>query len=154
MANDQGHGGYRRPTNPAPVSNPGRESARTDRGPRQMDVTGGSYGSSKEFQQQQSGAPLSGAPGSPSGPPAPPVDPSASLVGLGAPSQMPGTPVTDGAAAGAGVGPEALGLRAPDPTREEARALGPWLSTMIERADDDGATPAFRKYVRELIRNL
>ena len=36
MADGQ-HGGYRRPSKPAPVSNPGRESARTDRGPRQMD---------------------------------------------------------------------------------------------------------------------
>ena len=147
-----GHGGYRQPTNPAPVSNPGRESARTDGRPRQMDITGGSYGDAKAFREQQQGAPLAPQPGSPGA--AAPVDPSASLVGLGAPTQMPDTPITDGAAAGAGVGPEALGLRAPDPSREEAKALGPWLQLMIERADSDGATPAFRRYVRQLIRNL
>ena len=146
------HGGYRQPSNPAPVSGPGAHSARTDRGPKQHQVTGGSYGSSQEFQAQQAASPLAPQPGAPGG--TAPVDPLAALVGLGAPSQMPDVPITDGAAAGAGVGPEALGLRTPDPARAEAHELGKYLPVMIEIADSDGATPAFRKYVREVIRNL
>jgi hypothetical protein len=149
------HGGYRQPSNPAPVSGPGAHSQRTDRGPKQHEVTGGSYGSSQEFAAQQSAAPLAPSPGAPGGTAPAPAGPDlSSLVGLGAPSRMPSTPVTDGAAAGAGVGPEALGLRAPDPSREEARALAKWLPTLIEQADADNATPAFRQYVRGLIRKL
>lgn len=146
------HGGYRQPANPAPVSNPGRESARTDRGPRQMDVTGGSYGSAQEFRAQQSAAPLAPSAGAPGGAPAGGLDLSA-LVGLDAPSTMPDVPVTDGADEGPGATTAALGLPA-DPDREEARALGRWLPTMIRIADSDEATPSFRQFVHRVIQNL
>jgi hypothetical protein len=147
------HGGYRTPSHPAPVSGPGAHSARTDRGPKQHDITGGSYGSSQEFQQQQSAAPLSppaGSPGStaPSG-----LDPSA-LTGLSAPTTMPGIPVTDGAAEGAGVGPEAMFGKPVDPNTEDARALGKYLPVMVQVADSDGATPGFKKYVRQILASL
>lgn len=147
-----GHGGYRTPSHPAPVSGPGAHSARTDRGPKQYDVTGGSYGSSQEFQAQQSASPLSAAAGAPGGkPPAPDFT---ALTGLSAPSQMPDAPVTDGAAAGPGVGPQAIGIQSDNPARDEARALGKYLPILIQQADADGATPAFKAYVRGLIRNL
>lgn len=147
-----GHGGYRQPSHPAAVSLPGRESSRTDRGPRQVDVTGGSYGSSQEFQQQQSAAPLKAAAGAPGGPPPAGLDLSG-LTGLGDPSSMPNVPVTDGAAAGPGGGPDILGSRI-DPMKEDAQAVAKYLPTMIEIADSDGASPAFRKYVRQIIQNL
>ena len=137
------HGGYRTPANPAPVSGPGAHSARTDCGPKQHDITGGSYGSSKEFAEQQSASPLAppssaGVNGAPAGPDL------SSLVGLGAPSSMPDVPITDGAAAGAGVGPDS----------EEARALGKYLPTLIEIADSADSSPGFRRYVRQLYANL
>jgi len=148
-----GHGGYRQPSNPAPVSGPGAHSARTDRGPKQHEITGGSYGSSQEFQQQQSAAPLAPQAGSPGGTAPAGLDLSG-LVGLAAPSGMPNVPVTDGAAAGAGVGPEAMFGQPQRPETEEARALGKYLPVMVQIADSDGATPAFKRYVREIISNL
>lgn len=147
------HGGYRQPSNPAPVSGPGAHSARTDRGPKQHEITGGSYGSGQEFQEQQSAAPL--APPSSAGVNGAPAAPDfSSLVGLGAPSSMPDVPVTDGAAEGAGVGPEAMFGKTIDPRTEEAQALGAQLSVLIERADSEGATPGFKRFVRELYANL
>src|SRR5690348_13826261 len=148
------HGGYRQPSNPAPVSGPGAHSARTDRGPKQYDVTGQSYGDAQAFEQAQSASPLSPPSGAPGGTAPAGLDLSG-LVGLGAPSSMPDVPVTDGAAAGAGLGPEAL-QNGPtvSPESEEARALGKWLPVMISASEEDGATPAFKRYVRELIRNL
>jgi hypothetical protein len=150
-----GHGGYRTPSHPAPVSGPGAHSARTDRGPKQQDITGGSYGSSQEFQQQQAASPL--APASPAGvngAPAAGGPDLSSLVGLGAPSAMPDVPITDGAAAGPGVGPDAMFGQQIDPNTEEARALGKYLPVMIEIADSEDSSPGFRKYVRELYANL
>jgi hypothetical protein len=147
------HGGYRTPSNPAPVSGPGAHSARTDTGPKHYEVSGGSYGSSQEFQQQQAASPLAPAAGSPGSTAASqPLDLS-SITGLGAPSSMPHVPVTDGAAAGPGGGPEVLG-KPVDPMSEEAQHLGKYLPVMIEVADSDTASPAFRKYVRQLIQNL
>ena len=117
-----------------------------------MDITGGSYGSSQAFQQQQSAAPLSAPAGAPGGPPGGGLDLSG-LTAMDAPSSMPNTPVTDGAAAGPGGGPEILGSQI-DPTKEDARAVAKYLPTMIEIADSDNASPAFRKYVRQIIQNL
>jgi hypothetical protein len=77
-----------------------------------------------------------------------------SLTGLAAPSSMPDVPITDGAAEGAGVGPDAMFGGQVDPNAEEARSLGKWLPTMIQVADSDGATPDFKRYVRQLIANL
>jgi hypothetical protein len=62
MAN--GHGGYRQPMNPAPVSGPGALSQRTDGGavdgmqqPMQQ-YTGFEYGENKSLNDQQAGAPM------------------------------------------------------------------------------------------------
>jgi hypothetical protein len=67
---------------------------------------------------------------------------------------MPEVPVTDGSQHGPGVGPEALGGPAQSPQSEEAQAIGKWLPTFIRIADSDGATPAFKRYVRDIIHNL
>lgn len=149
------HGGYRTPSHPAPVSGPGAHSQRTDRGPKQARITGGTYGDAQAFEQAQAASPLSAPPGAAGGTaPAPAGLDTSGLVGLGAGTSMPHTPVTDGAAAGAGVGPEALGGPKVNPDSEEAKALGKWLPTFISIADSDGATPAFKKYVREIIHSL
>jgi hypothetical protein len=62
MAEQQG--GYRRPSNPAPVSGPGALSRRTDgQGARYM--AGGEYGEGQEMMDLQTSAPMSKAPEQP-----------------------------------------------------------------------------------------
>lgn len=94
MAN--GHGGYRKPNNPAPVSGPGALSRRTDGGPSQpvADVGGFEYGGRQDFVDIQGGAPMAATDNSAA--PAPP---------LFSPTQRPDEPVTAGVPAGPGPGP-------------------------------------------------
>jgi hypothetical protein len=104
-----GKGGYQRPKHPAAVSGPGKLSRRTDGGPSQpiRHVTGLPYGQSQALDQTQAAAPMSmTAADVPSTPPASPSPPN--IIGLDAPSARPDEPVTAGAPAGAGPGPEAL----------------------------------------------
>ena len=151
MAN--GHGGYRAPANPAAVSGPGALSARTDGQPR-MDLPNAAYGENKAYQEIQSGAPLASSP-SPTTPGGGMGIDLSQVVGLGEGTTQPDTPVTAGAAAGAGPGPDALGLPRDD-KQEEARTLAQSgaLTRMIQVSNLDGATPAFKRYVRELLANL
>jgi hypothetical protein len=104
------NGGYRRPTNPAPVSGPGQLSQRTDGGPQQVqaDMSGMPYGENAEFNTVQSMAPMSASPS------ARPPRASARSAGAGggmsatplfAPTQRPDEPVTAGAPFGPGPGP-------------------------------------------------
>lgn len=104
MAN--GHGGYRKPENPAAFSGQGAQSQRTDGGPsmaqqpiRPMDA-GGKYGERKAMNEMQAGAPMAGNPI----PTPEPVTP------MFAPTTKPEEPVTAGNPIGAGPGPEALNL--------------------------------------------
>lgn len=136
------HGGYRKPSNPAPVSGPGALSARTDGGATSqppMVASGGEYGSRKDMEQIQGGAPLAAAPGGPS---------AADLIPFGAPSQNPGEPVTAGAALGPGIGPEAAGIKSDsDATLDQLAGLIPSLSLI---ANLPSATPETRAFVRAL----
>lgn len=113
MAN--GHGGKRRPRNPAVVSGPGKMSRRTDGGPQQVQaqMTGMNYGENKDFMDIQSSAPLAATP-SVSGvssqaarPTQQPQQPNP--VPLFAPTQRPSEPVTAGAPVGMGPGPVQTG---------------------------------------------
>lgn len=103
-------GGYRRPSNPAPVSGPGALSRRTDGGPTQgaKQMTGGKYGESKQLMQQQQAAPMAAAPKPKAGnvhmPQGNPI------TALTAPTQRPNEPLTAGAPFGAGPGPEILAM--------------------------------------------
>jgi hypothetical protein len=155
MAN--GHGGYRKPQNPAPVSGPGQHSRRTDgKQPVMQGAGNGSYGDEQAMEQIQAGAPMGQAasPMMPSGSPqagAGAPNPLDSVVPLGAPSGQPGTPVTDGAAAGPGQGPGALGI--PDPNQADAAANAKYLPVFIQIADDPNTSPGFRQFVRTIIAN-
>src|SRR5438093_4451997 len=107
-------GGYRQPSNPAPVSGPGALSRRTDgpQGGGKQPVrvpSGGAYGDRQALEQMQQAAPLSASPGGDVGAPQA-ADVSADVVGFDQPTQQPDTPVTAGAAMGEGPGLEALGL--------------------------------------------
>jgi hypothetical protein len=55
-------GGYRKPTNPAPVSGPGSLSQRTDGGPTQPAkyISGLPYGQGQETYDNQVAAPMAG----------------------------------------------------------------------------------------------
>jgi len=102
MAN--GQGGYRQPSNPAPVSGPGALSKRTDGGavegmtqpPKYMAGLGYGKGGNME---QQSGAPIQG-----NDIPATPMP----NVSLSQPSMRPEEPLTAGINMGPGPGVEAL----------------------------------------------
>ena len=96
-------GGYRQPSNPAPVSGPGALSKRTDGGATegmtqpQQNYTGFAYGENQSLQEQQSGAPMAGNP-----------YPMADITELSAPTQRPNEPVTSGINGGEGPGTEAM----------------------------------------------
>lgn len=136
------HGGYRRPTHPAPVSGPGAQSKRTDGGPgdRQAmrDLPDAGYGEQKNFQDIQSGAPIA-AP-----------DPRASLVPLSAPTQRPDEPVTAGNPLGAGVGPNAAGLDTRTPKQQDAAHFDRLLPLLEFMANQPDAAPSSRAIVRQL----
>lgn len=141
------HGGYRRPGTRAAVSGPGAHSQRTDRGPRQAEVTGLSYGEAGALQAAQSAAPLRPpAGGAGGGGGAAPVMP----TGLDADSEFPDQPVTAGADAGPGPGMADIGI-APEEADAELRSrFGPVLPVLMRMADSQYSTDAFRKQVREL----
>lgn len=94
------------------ASGPGALSRRTDTGPTQKlrDLPDADYGENATYKDLQQGAglaqsnPMAGMPSGGGGGGA------AGVISMGAPSTMPGTPVTDGAAMGSGMGPEAMGL--------------------------------------------
>jgi hypothetical protein len=106
MAN--GHGGYRQPSNPAPVSGPGALSKRTDGGavegmtqpPKYMAGLGYGKGGNME---QQTGAPIQG-----NDIPATPMP----NVSLSQPSMRPEEPITAGI--DMGPGPSSAALRLPN----------------------------------------
>lgn len=116
-------GGYRKPSNPAPVSGPGRLSRRTDGGPAQnlAALPNAGYGEGQEFTQLQQGAPLAATPApAPAGGGggmdvmailggAPPVGPP---TPLSSPTERPDEPLTAGAPFGDGPGPSPE-IRAP-----------------------------------------
>lgn len=144
-------GGNHPPRQAAMVSGPGALSQRTD-GQPVRDLPDARYGENKAFTAAQAGAPMASQPPLSGGGGAPALDLS-QLVGLGEPSLNPDEPVTAGAAAGAGAGPEALGLPRSD-MQSEAQALGKYLPVMIRVSQMDDATPAFKRYVRQLVANL
>lgn len=146
-------GGYRQPSNPAPVSGPGALSRRTDGGPGKQPIrvpTGGGYGDATQIRQDQQGAPLAASPGGDVAPQAPP----GLLAGLNLPpgvslaegTTQPDTPVTDGAASGPGAGPEALGI--PDQQGQDVQQLAKYLPVFEHMANQPGSSNAARNMVR------
>lgn len=144
MAN--GHGGKRTPSNPAPVSGPGRLARRTD-GQPVRDIPSGSYGDAQDFHEIQTSAPMPEANGvqTPSASVLP--GPSASeLIPFGAPSMEPDTPLTDGSASGAGRGTEAIAFSDDD----QYQQLRQYLPVLLKMADLPGTSPAARAAIRYL----
>lgn len=139
MAN--GHGGYRRPADPAPTSPPGALSQRTDGGATsqpQMVASGGAYGERSAMEEIQGGAAMAAAPGTPAPRPAALTDPTAN----------PDEPITAGAAMGPGMGPQAAGIKSDfDITNDKLRPLVHSLEII---ANLPQSNPETRAYVRAL----
>ena len=144
MAN--GHGGRRTPAKPAAVSGPGRLSKRTDGGVNQGDISGEPYGQGQDFREAQRGASM-GTPPSPAGMNAG-GQAAPSLVPLDAPTERPDEPVTAGAALGAGIGPEQIGLGDAAIESEDMTRLKTYLPALLEMASRPDSTASFRNYVR------
>lgn len=121
MAN--GHGGYRQPTNPSPVSGPGALSQRTD---------GPLHGPLPNAEVTQ-----------------PPVGPDpSSLTPFGAPTERPEEDIFAGLPGGPGAGsalPSPSGL-----TEAEQERLRSYLPVFIFQASQPEASAQFKQYVRQL----
>lgn len=136
-----------------PVSGPGQFSQRTDKAVSNANSTlpDAAYGENKDYQDIKSQAPMAESPGVPAdlGSLMGAMRPEA--VGLGEPSQQPDTPVTDGAALGAGAGLEAL---APPPEDPAASKNASWLAALIYMADQPNSSDSARNLVRAMKSNL
>jgi hypothetical protein len=146
----EGRGGYRQPSNPAPVSGPGALSQRTDgQGARYM--AGGEYGEGQEMMDLQTSAPMAQAPSpTPRGraPRAQAAPEGARPTPLFAPTERPDEPITAGAPFGPGPGPaEALQMSKPVNNLEVVRK---YLPVLRQVATYDGAPDRFRALVRYL----
>lgn len=153
-----GHGGYRRPTNPAPVSGPGALSKRTDGGPgakaAAVKLPDAGYGEQRDFQAIQQGAPIAKA-GSNTNVGQPPT-PAPPPPTLDAPSGRPDQPVTHGADSGPGLGMDSLGLF--DPSQMAANDVTymlkylPTLQYMVDTTPNaPTSTLALVRYLRSQV---
>jgi hypothetical protein len=142
-----GHGGYRPPANPAPVSGPGAHSARTD-GQAISTAPGQDYGAAKQQALAQQTQPMAAAPQMPPAPDVP--DPSGQTQGqvapqysggeFGAPSQRPNEPVTHGVDIGPGGGSAFLNLGngAPQSTFAQTDGSMTRLLSQLSASDTTG----------------
>jgi len=153
------NGGYRRPTNPAPVSGPGQLSQRTDGGPQQVqaNMTGMPYGENAEFNTMQSMAPMAASPSARS----PRASSRSAGAGAGggmsatplfAPTQRPDEPVTAGAPFGPGAGPS-MQPNSSQQAVADAAIIGKYLPDLMSMAEQEDTPVGFKRFVRHL-RNL
>lgn len=127
-------GGYRPPSNPAPVSGPGALSQRTDvQAP--MPMTGGPYGEATEMAEIQAGAAMAADPGAPA------------PTSLFAPPEDPNEPLTAGMPFGDGPGPEAL-MGDLGRQKREIEGLQRYIPMMERMAGRIDAPDSFRALVK------
>jgi hypothetical protein len=138
------HGGPRTPSKPAPVSNPGKNSARTDGGPKVMDVPSASYGDATDFHDIQTSAPMA-APSAPATPQMSGAATGSPMVPFGDPTARPDEPLTAGSPFGPGATPQPR--TAPD-QRAKLRAILPVLLRMADLPDTPDATRNAIRYLR------
>jgi len=156
------HGGKRTPGSPAPVSGPGSLSQRTDGGPQQVlsDVSGMPYGENQELEEMQSAAPMSASGQATaranrrggSGRSTQRAAGQMSVTPLMSPTQRPDEPITTGAPFGPGDGPTPYpGMNTIN--KNDARALGKYLPSMMRMAENPDTPDGFKRFVRHL-RNM
>lgn len=136
------------------ASGPGALSRRTDTGPTQKlrDLPDADYGENATYKDLQQSAGLSQSAGGDIGQMSGTNPAAANVTPINAPSTMPGTPVTDGATAGAGAGIDALGLA--NQQNEDLMRLVPYLPVLEFMSNQDGASWAMRNLVRKVKANL
>jgi len=135
-----------------PVSGPGGFSQRTDKAVTNANSTlpNAQYGENADYQEQKAGAAMAQSPGGMDiGSLMGAMRPEA--IGLGEDSQMPDTPVTDGAALGAGAGPEVLSPQPEDPAVPRNVS---WMAALQFMADQPNSSDAARNLVRNLKANM
>jgi len=146
-------GGYREPSEPAVQSGPGPLSQRVDGGPASKQtaryIAGGDYGDAGLLPIQQA-APMSATPTPAPQPmqsnPQQMQSPADQVIPLTAPTMRPNEPVTAGAAAGPGPGPEAL--RIPMQGMQQGGATGAAaVQTLAARPD---ASPQLKQLASQL----
>ena len=132
-----------------PVSGPGKFSERTDKavGEANRNLPDAGYGEQAAYQEQQGGAAMAQSGGGNVDFASLFGDPTSRVVGLNEPSAQPDTPVTDGAALGAGAGMEALGLA--DQKAQDLQSIVPYLPVLEFMANQPGASWAMRNLVRK-----
>lgn len=129
----EGRGGYREPSNPAPVSGPGALSQRTDGGPTQgaKYIPGLPYGQGQETYSNQVAAPMAGNT----------MQQMEMPTELTAPTSRPQEPITSGIDSGEGPGSEALQLPA------QQASLAATLQQLIQYDPTGEAELAYRMIV-------
>lgn len=147
-------GGYRQPSNPAPVSGPGELSRRTDTQPKRP-MPDAAYGEQSAMSEIQGGAPMAGnALMPPGGPPGggPPAD----VVPFGASSNRPDEPITAGIDMGAGPGSASLGMLDEKTLTDRAdkEQLIKYLPVFEFLSNRPGASASLRDIVRTLKASL
>ena len=135
-------GGYQKPSNPAPVSGPGRLSRRTDGGPTQgaKNISGGGkYGERKALDELQTAAKMQGNPIPNIPTPAVPATP---ITGLFEPTQRPNEPVTAGMPFGPG--------RTPIPEQGPGKyaMVTKYLPELNAMAQDPNAPESYKLFMR------
>ena len=146
------YGGARTPRNPAPVSNPGAGSSRTDGQPGAK-MTGMAYGENDDFNEIQTSASMNQSQGSASAPTSSAVRAGQTQAApLFSNSQRPDEAVTDGSRVGPGAGPMQM-PRVSDESKSDAQMIGKYLPQLLKMADEEGTAPGFVRFVRQL-RNL
>lgn len=146
------------PARPAGTSGPGVYARRTDGGPAQQlrDLPNAKYGENQDYQALQRGAALAQTPGPgassvPASPTQGPVNPLAgAIVPFSAESQRPFEPVTAGAAAGLGPGPEALGISPAQVAQQDVSKLSAYLPILEFVANLPTSSPGSRLFVNYL----
>lgn len=129
-----------------PVSGPGQFSQRTDKAVSAANNTlpNAGYGENADYQDLKSSAPMANSGQIASSFSSLFGNPSQNVIGLNADSTMPDVPVTDGAAAGPGQGPEALSS-----TQNQSNDyLASYLPALEFIANQPGSSDAARNLVR------
>jgi hypothetical protein len=153
----EGHGGMRRPNNPAPVSGPGRLSRRTDgQGARYM--AGGEYGEGQEMMDLQTSAPMSKTEAPAARPRASRGQAAAAEIArptpLFAPTERPEEPITAGAPFGEGPGPAMPSQRGRGMAPANLEVFSRYLPVLRQVATGPDTPDRFKALVRYLEGNL
>jgi hypothetical protein len=149
-----GHGGSRTPLNPAPVSGPGALSQRTDGGPSQTPrpITGGEYGEGVAMMDLQRSAPMAAAPVPQTQAQRGGAQPRAALpTPLGAPTERPDEPITEGSSFGPGSGPNVLSnYGAQAPAVRDVAIISKYMPQLRAIAANADTPDGFKAFVRHM----